>query len=76
MRRLVQPIQRHPTAGIRDRLIPGLLGAVGLHQLLQHLAVELAQALALKELPLVERRAVGQREAGQKILRVQLNRSV
>src|SRR5262249_7165981 len=65
-----------PTAGIGDRLIPGLLASVGLHQLLEHLAVELAQALAHKELPLIKRWAIWQRESGQKIRRVQLDGSV
>ena len=70
----MQPVERQPAPGIGDRLIPGMLAAIGLHQLLEHLAIQLAQALALKELPLVEGRAIRQREAGQKILRVQLNR--
>jgi hypothetical protein len=53
-----------------------MLAAIGLRQLLEHLAVELAQALALKELPFVEGGAVGQGEAGQEVVDVQLNRSV
>src|SRR6185295_19679492 len=59
--RLVEGVKCNPAPGILDRIAVGAGALMRLHQLLQHLAVELAQALVLEELPLVECRAVGQR---------------
>jgi hypothetical protein len=74
LRRLMQHVEHDPTPRIRDRLFPCILRAVGRHKLFEHLAIELAQAFAPEELPLVERRAVGQRKASQEVVGVELGR--
>ena len=71
----MQPIERDPLPCIENGGLPGLRSAVSLHQLLKRLPVELAQALAHNELPLVECRAICQRKAGQKVVGVQFDRS-
>src|SRR5262245_23100586 len=66
--RLMEDVTCHPAPGILNSSAVGASALMRLHELLQRLAVELVQAFALEELPLVEDRAVGQGEAGQKVV--------
>ncbi len=67
MRRFVQGIQRQPAPGVGDGRLVRPLGTVTAHQSLQGGGQFLAQALGLKELPLVEVGAIAQAEAGQEV---------
>jgi hypothetical protein len=71
LRRFVQRVERHPAPGMRDGVGYRAGSQVGLHKLFEHLAVELVQAFALEELPLVELPAVRQREASQEFVAVE-----
>src|SRR5258706_14727725 len=74
VRRLVQRVERQPTARISDRRLELALSTVAAHKPLQRAGQVAAQPLGLEELPLVEVRAVAQAEAGHKVVVVQRRR--
>jgi hypothetical protein len=72
--RFVQGIERQPTPGTSDSWLVLALTIVGARQSLQGAPQLRAKVLALKELPLVESRAIPQGEAGQKVVAIKFYR--